>query len=157
MGSPDTATRRTWIVQLYFSLAALVGLGFLIAGVTTALFGAKDVAFPELGIQSYSYEGTLHRDAGGNVVATDEERAAARQRAIDDARRGGLDQLVDGAILVLVGTPTLVWHLRRGRLAERADRRRTAAAPPEPSRQPSRQPSQGPSAEPSSGAPAGTS
>jgi hypothetical protein len=100
---------------LYFYLAAFVGFGFLIAGTTTALFGAKDLAFPELGVQSYSYESSLHRDAQGTVVATDSERAQARQRALEDRRRDGADSLVDGIILVAVGLPTLLWHLRRAR------------------------------------------
>jgi hypothetical protein len=107
--------RRPWVVLLYFYLAALVGLGFVITGTTQALFGAKKLAFPELGIQSYSYESGLHRDAQGNITATDAERTTARQRALDDARQDGADSMVDGAILVLVGAPTLIWHLRRAR------------------------------------------
>lgn len=109
------AARRPWVALLYFYLAAFVGFGFLIAGTTTALFGAKDLAFPELGVQSYSYESSLHRDAQGTVVATDSERAQARQRALEDRRRDGADSLVDGIILVAVGLPTLLWHLRRAR------------------------------------------
>lgn len=109
--------RRAWVVLLYFYLAALVGLGFVIAGVTNALFGIKDIAFPQLGVASYSYESSLHRDAQGNITATEAERAAARQRAIDDRRREGADNLVDGVILAAVGAPVLIWHLRRGRRA----------------------------------------
>jgi len=103
------------VVLLYFYLAALIGLGFLIAGTTTALFGIKDLAFPQLGISSYSYDSALHRDAQGTIVATDSERAVARQSAIEDRRRDGLDSVVNGLILAAVGTPTLVWHLRRAR------------------------------------------
>jgi hypothetical protein len=109
------AGRRPWIVLLYFYVAALVGLGFVIAGTTTALFGAKDLAFPQLGVRSYSYESGLHRDDKGTIVATDAERNAARQQAIDDNRQQGLDGLVNGIILLAVGTPTLVWHLRGAR------------------------------------------
>jgi hypothetical protein len=129
-------TRRPWVVLLYFYLAALVGLGFLITGVTNALFGAKDLAFPELGVHSYSYESGLRRDPQGTIIATDPERAAARQRAIDDARREGLDQLVDGVILMVVGAPTLLLHLRGGRrITQRPDptptppRESTSSAP----------------------------
>ncbi|HTF48127.1 MAG TPA: hypothetical protein VK735_11815 [Pseudonocardia sp.] len=111
----SAATRRPWVVLLYFYLAALIGLGFLIAGTTTALFGVKDLAFPQLSIQSYSYDSSLRRDAQGNIISTESERAAARQAAIDDRRRDGLDSLVNGVILAAVGTPTLVWHLRRAR------------------------------------------
>jgi hypothetical protein len=109
------STRRPWVVLLYFYLAALIGLGFVITGTTEALFGAKQLAFPQLNIQSYSYESSLRRDAQGTIIATTAERATARQQAVDDSRREGGDDLADGAILVLVGLPTLFWHLRRAR------------------------------------------
>jgi hypothetical protein len=116
MGKPESvAGRRPWIVLLYFYIAALVGLGFVITGATEALFGAKAMLVPQLGVQSSSYDYSLRRDAQGTVVATDAERTAARERALDDRRREGADDLVDGAILLLVGAPTLIWHLRRGR------------------------------------------
>jgi hypothetical protein len=111
----SAASRRPWIVLLYFYLAALVGFGFFITGITTGLFGAKDLAFPQLGVQSYSYESMLHRDSAGNVTATPEQRAEAKQRALDDQRHKGADDLIDGVILAAVGLPTMVWHLRRGR------------------------------------------
>jgi hypothetical protein len=109
------AARRPWVVLLYFYLAALVGLGFLIGGTTIGLFGVKDLAFPRLSLSSSSYESNLRRDAQGNIVASEQERQAARQRAIDDRRREGGDNVVDGVILAAVGLPTLVWHLGRAR------------------------------------------
>jgi hypothetical protein len=109
------AARRPWVMLLYCYLAALVGLGFVITGTTIGLFGVKDLAFPQLSLSSYSYESNLRRDAQGNIVASDQERQAARQRALDDQRREGGDNVVDGVILVAVGLPTLVWHLRRAR------------------------------------------
>lgn len=109
------AARKPWIVLLYFYLAALVGFGFFITGVTTGLFGAKDLAFPQLGLSSYSYDSMLHRDSAGNVTATAQEREDARQRALDDRRHQGADSLIDGVILAAVGLPTMVWHLRKGR------------------------------------------
>jgi hypothetical protein len=102
-------------VLLYFYLAALVGFGFVITGVTTGLFGAKELAFPELAISSYTYDSALRRDKDGTIIATDAERSAARARAVEDRRREGADDLVDGAILAAVGLPTMIWHLRRGR------------------------------------------
>ena len=123
--------RRPWVVLLYFYVAALVGLGFVIAGTTTALFGTKDVAFPQLGVRSYSYESGLKRDDKGTIVATDAERTAARQQAIDDNRQQGLDGLVNGIILLAVGTPTLVWHLRRARRIPTLDGHPSAEVPPE--------------------------
>lgn len=107
--------RRNWIALLYFYVAALVGLGFFITGITTGLFAAKELAFPELGLSTSTYEGTLRRDPQGVVIATDAEREQARQRELADRRREGGSDLVDGVILIAVGLPTLVWHLRRAR------------------------------------------
>ena len=123
------AARRPWIVLLYFYVAALVGLGFVIGGTTTALFGAKDLAFPQLGVRSYSYESGLKRDDKGTIVASDAERNAARQQAIDDNRQQGLDGLVNGVILLVVGTPTLVWHLGRARRLPTPDGQPPSGAP----------------------------
>lgn len=109
------AARRPWVVLLYFYLAALIGFGFFIAGVTTGLFGAKELIFPQLGMSSYTYESSLHRDSTGTITATEKERDDAQQRALDDRRREGGDSLVNGLILAVVGLPTMVWHLRRGR------------------------------------------
>jgi len=115
MNTPSAA-RRPWVVLLYFYIAALVGLGFLITGTTQALYGSKDLAFPQLALRSYEYESTLRRDPQqGTVIATDAERAEALRRAVDDKRREGLDGVTDGAVLIIVGAPTLVWHLRRAR------------------------------------------
>ncbi|HZZ46176.1 MAG TPA: hypothetical protein VFE65_04775 [Pseudonocardia sp.] len=111
----SAAARRPWIVLLYFYLAALVGFGFFITGVTTGLFGAKDLTFPQLGLSSYSYDSMLHRDSAGNVTATPQERQEAKDRALDDRRHQGADSLIDGVILAAVGLPTMVWHLRKGR------------------------------------------
>lgn len=102
-------------MQLYFYAAALVGLGFVVVGATTALFGLKAAALPELGLPSYAYEQYLSRDEDGVIEATDAELAQARGRAIDERRSLGADDMLSGAILVAVGTPTMVWHLRRGR------------------------------------------
>ena len=102
------AARQPWVVLLYFYVAALVGFGFVITGVTTGLFGAKELAFPELGISSYNYDSALHRDKDGTIIATDAERQAARTRAVEDRRREGADDLVDGAILAAVGLPTMI-------------------------------------------------
>jgi hypothetical protein len=78
-------------------------------------FYVAELAFPRLGISSDTYDSPLRRDKDGRIVATDAEREAARARAVDDRRREGADDLVDGAILAAVGLPTMIWHLRRGR------------------------------------------
>lgn len=108
-------TRRNWIALLYFYVAALVGLGFFITGITTGLFAAKELTFPELGLSTSSYESTLRHDPQGVIIATDAERERARDRELSDRRREGGSDLVDGIILIAVGLPTLVWHLRRAR------------------------------------------
>ena len=76
-------TQGAEIPDSRFYLAALVGFGFVITGVTTGLFGAKELAFPELGISSYTYESALRRDKDGTIIATDAERQAAPDSASD--------------------------------------------------------------------------
>lgn len=107
--------RRGSVVLLYMFVAALLGLALVVAGTVTVLFGAKDAAAPELGLPAYSSESYLPRDERGMVVATEEERREARVTAVEDRRRSGIDGLVNGAILLAVGLPTMIWHLRRGR------------------------------------------
>lgn len=115
MDTTAAASRRNWVVLLYFYAAALVGLGFVIVGLTTGLFGLKALLLPEVGLPTYLYEGSLPRDENGNVEATPEQRAEARAQAVEERRSQGADDLLSGAILVVVGAPTMVWHLRRGR------------------------------------------
>ena len=117
-----SAGRRGWIVLLYFSLAALGGLGFVLVGVTTFLFGAKAVLVPQLGLPASSYEGYLSADGYLPPLdevsrSAEEETRAARERAIDDRRNGGFDDMLSGVILAGVGAPVLIWHLRRARRA----------------------------------------
>lgn len=109
------AAKRSWVILLYFYAAALVGLGFVITGVTMALFGAKSAVFPSLGLPSYSYEYRFAPDSGRPLEQTEQQRQAARDRAIDDRRNSGLDDLLDGLIITGVGAPVLIWHFKRGR------------------------------------------
>ncbi len=109
------AARRSWVVLLYFYAAALVGLGFVVVGTTIALFGAKNALFPSLGVSSYSYEYPFPPDPLRLTEPTEQQRQAARDRAIDERRSRGLDDMLSGFIIAGVGTPVLVWHLKRGR------------------------------------------
>ncbi len=123
-------TRRSWVVLLYFFVAALVGLGFVLTGVSMALFGVKDALFPGLGLPRYSYEvypyeaypapiGPSRTDVTEPPRKTELEIAKqereAKARAIDERRGNGVDRMLSGLILAGVGAPVLVWHLRRGR------------------------------------------
>ncbi|MBA2323860.1 MAG: hypothetical protein H0V92_07580 [Pseudonocardiales bacterium] len=89
--SESTTARRPWIVLVYFYIAALAGLGFLIVGTTTALFGAKDLAFPGLGLKSYSYESSLRRDEHGTWPRTPSGRPHASERSRTPATTGRTD------------------------------------------------------------------
>ncbi|MGH3873836.1 MAG: hypothetical protein ACRDSR_20425 [Pseudonocardiaceae bacterium] len=124
MSSGTQAAKRSWIVLLYFYVAALVGLGFVITGITMTLFGAKSALFPTLGLSSsyYGYEFRYEPGTGRAAEPTEQERQASRDRAIDDRRSSGLDQLISGLIITGVGTPVLIWHFTRGRaLSAKAD------------------------------------
>lgn len=116
--SEAPASKRAWVVLLYFYLAALVGLGFVISGTTVALFGAKDAAFPGLNVPRYSYEYDrpyYQEESGEAREPTEQELAEAKQRAIEDRRTSGLDSMINGLIITGVGTPVLIWHYRRAR------------------------------------------
>jgi hypothetical protein len=134
------AGKRSWVVLLYFYVAALVGLGFVVAGITMALFGAKDALFPGLGLPRYSYEYPAPPDFGMPTEPTEEQRRAAKDRAIDERRGGGLDGMLSGLIIAGVGAPVLVWHLTRGRAlsaaAEKPEATTTTPPPSPPSPQP---------------------
>lgn len=108
------AGRRSWVVLLYFYMAALVGLGFLVVGATTFLFGAKDALVPQLGVSDYSYYEEYPPDPESGQTSEDQAREA-RERAIDDRRNSGLDSMISGVLLAAVGAPVLVWHLKRAR------------------------------------------
>jgi hypothetical protein len=129
------AGKRSWVVLLYFYAAALVGLGFVITGVTMALFGAKDALFPSLGLSRYSYEYPVPPDFGMPMEQTEQQLRAAKDRAIDERRGNGLDGMLSGLIITGVGAPVLVWHLKRGR-ALSAAAEKPATTPPVPPAQP---------------------
>ena len=125
------AARRNWVALLYFFVAALVGLGFVVTGITMALFGLKDAVFPGLGLPRYAYEvypfeaypvpvgpsatSDVTEPARRSEAEIAVEERKAKARAIDERRGNGVDRMLSGIILALVGYPVLVWHLRRGR------------------------------------------
>lgn len=110
------ARRRPWIVLLYFYLAALVGLGFVITGATMALFGAKEAVFPGLGLTESDYRHRVLSDGRGfRRQPTEAELREAREDAEGDRRQRGAEGVVSGLIVAGVGAPVLVWHLNRGR------------------------------------------
>lgn len=141
------AGKRSWVVLLYFYAAALVGLGLVVAGVVTALFGAKDALFPGLGLSRYSYEYNVPPEFGAPTEQTEEQRRAAKDRAVDERRGGGLDGMLSGLIIAGVGAPVLVWHLKRGRALSAAAEKPEATTTTPPPSPPSPQPP-APSAEP---------
>ena len=140
---PDPqAQRRNWVVLLYFYLAALVGLGFVVTGATTALFGAKNALLPGLGVSPYAFEvRSLYEPNPGlerlGPPRTDERNEAlrerrareARSRAVEQRRSSGIDGMLSGLIILAVGVPVLVWHLKRAR-ALNGGVRNPAPAPP---------------------------
>lgn len=101
---------------LYFYAAALIGLGFVVTGVTMGLFGAKNALLPTVGLSSYSYDYRFGpQGTGGFSEPTEQQRQDARNRAIDDRRSSGLNGLLDGLIITGVGAPVLIWHFKRAR------------------------------------------
>ncbi|MGH3693956.1 MAG: hypothetical protein ACRDRX_08220 [Pseudonocardiaceae bacterium] len=116
-GAGGPAAKRNWVVLFYFYLAALVGLGFVITGLTMGLLGAKNALFPGLGLPRYTYEQPFYPGDLANkpTPPTDQQLQEAKARAIGERRSGGLDGMLDGLIFAGVGTPVLIWHLKRAR------------------------------------------
>lgn len=110
------AAKRSWVVLLYFYLAALVGLGFVITGLTMGLLGAKNAVFPGLDLPRYTYEQGVFTGGGDRPTPpTDKQLQEAKARATDDRRNSGLDGMLNGLIIAGVGAPVLLWHLKHGR------------------------------------------
>jgi hypothetical protein len=131
---PDPhAAKRSWVVLLYFYVAALVGLGFVVTGITMGLFGAKNALFPSLGLSRYSYEYDFPQDPTGKPTEpTEKQIQTAKDRAIDERRSTGLDDMISGFIIVGVGTPVLIWHFKRGRALSAGAEKPTATSSPPP-------------------------
>lgn len=157
--TPDSqAVRRSWVALLYFYVAALVGLGFVVTGTTMALFGAKSALFPGLGVPRYAYEvsqpyetypgreriGPSKSDGGEpgrtNEAERQRQEREAKARAVAERRSNGFDGILNGLIIAGVGAPVLLWHLKRGRAlgagTERADAAGTSPAPTPPAAPP---------------------
>ncbi len=115
-GAGGQAAKRNWVVHLYFYLAALVGLGFVITGLTMGFLGAKQALFPGLDLPRYTYEQPFYSgEAARPAPPTDQQLQEAKARAIEERRSGGLDGMLDGLIIAGVGAPVLIWHLTRAR------------------------------------------
>ena len=143
------AQRRNWVVLLYFYLAALVGLGFVVTGATTALFGAKNALLPGLGISPYAYDARVPyepypgperigppRTDERSEVLTERRAREARSRAIEQRRSSGIDGMLSGLIILAVGVPVLVWHLKRARAMNGGAAKPLPPEPPTPTEPP---------------------
>lgn len=91
----ETANERrfSWIGYLYFYVAALIGLGFVLVGTTMALTGAAKAALP-----------SVYYDGPCDYCDSEEE-----------VRRNGLEDALSGGITNVIGAPVLIWHLRQAR------------------------------------------
>jgi hypothetical protein len=90
MNDTVIARRPSWIGLLYFYVAALIGLVFVLVGTTMALTGAAKGAVP-----------SVHFD--GPCEYCDSK---------DDVRKNGLEDALSGGITDVIGAPVLIWHLR---------------------------------------------
>lgn len=102
MNDTSTTRRPSWIGLLYFYVAALIGLGFVLVGTTMALTGAAKAVVP-----SVYYDGPC-------------EYCDSKEHV----RKDGLENALSGGITNVIGAPVLIWHLRQAR------RRDTPWAPP---------------------------
>lgn len=114
MSESENKVKGKWVPSLYYYLATIVGLGFLLGGVTATLIGLRRAVIPEL-TENYSYyEGPY--EEGKQPGKAEQQRQ--REQNIDNERRRGWSKAIDGAIFSLVGAPVFFWHLRQARRRE---------------------------------------
>lgn len=119
--------RKHWIAILYFYVAALIGLVFVLAGAAIALNGLAKTAFPATFTTGYddTYLPTpvtaqpempmvSGRGFGQGTYRTDNSALRHRQE-VRRTRREGERSILSGLIAVIIGTPVLIWHLRQAR------------------------------------------
>ncbi|MEO7803742.1 MAG: hypothetical protein ABIS18_04735 [Actinomycetota bacterium] len=114
MSDQDPKVKGRWLPSVYYYLATIIGLGFMLGGVTSTLIGLRHAVLPELGDQYYStpyIEGEQKKPS-----VADEKRIRAEN--IENERRRGWSKAIDGAIFSLVGAPVFFWHLRQARRRE---------------------------------------
>jgi hypothetical protein len=85
--------RGSWIGSLYFYAAALIGLVFVLVGLTSGLQGAARASLPG-----------VYYDGKCDYCDT---KAQVRDHGIAD--------VVSGFVFTGIGAPVLLWHLRQAR------------------------------------------
>lgn len=116
MTESEGKAKGGWLPLFYYYLATIVGLGFLLGGLTATLIGLRRAALPELGDQ-YSYEYYAPAEPDGKELSKAEKKQQ-RDDAIEAERRRGWSKAIDGGIFSLVGAPVFFWHLRQARRRE---------------------------------------
>lgn len=114
----STHRRLHWSGYVYYYLAALIGLGFVLGGAVAATSGLLEAAIPR-SAPEFRYQVEPIRPFDGTADTPDpQEIEAAEQRALENVRAEGFFDAVQGAVFVAVGVPTFLWHIRRARQRE---------------------------------------
>lgn len=109
--------RLHWSGYVYYYLAALIGLGFVLGGAVGSTTGLLEAAFPRSS-PDFRFQAQPFPYEGPGETPDPEELEAAEERATEDVRAQGLFDAVQGVALIAVGLPTFLWHIRRARRRE---------------------------------------
>lgn len=104
---------RHWVAQLYYYVAALVGLILVVFGSIMFAMGLKQAAFPDLGFQSYACSDYDLDEVGERCTPSQKEEQ--QDQELDNRREDGVSQAIDGLLVAGIGAPILYWHLRQTR------------------------------------------
>lgn len=121
--SPDR--RLHWSGYVYYYVAALIGLGFVLGGAVAGATGLLEAAAPRSAPDfRWQAEPALpFEEVEARRTPTPEEVEVAEERAAENVRAQGLYNAVQGGVFIAVGLPTFVWHIRRARRREEEDTR----------------------------------
>ncbi len=109
--------RGRWLPLVYYYLATIVGLSFLLAGLIGGLNGLVTAMFPRTA-DEYIYSEPPFNDSGDPVEESAAEKEQREAEAFDQARNGGFAAGLRGLITAIVGAPVFFWHLRQARRRE---------------------------------------
>lgn len=116
---------RHWAGHVYYYLAALVGLGFVIAGLVMTTHGLLQAALPTA-TPEYQYRSDprslpRYEEEKTPSSPTPAQIREAKREARSALRTEGFYRALNGLAFAGVGFPVFWWHIRRARERERND------------------------------------
>lgn len=108
-----------WSGYVYYYLAALIGLAFVLFGLVRVYSGLIQAALPRSSPEfEYRREVVPHaplNDAAPPPSPSHAEVRAQKDQAAKEIRAEGIYQALEGVGATVVGAPVFLWHIRRAR------------------------------------------